>query len=260
MPDEQKAVQFLTASQIAGMFLAASTCRVPVVTKEAEMRLHPIANCVSHVLGRSSSAAYLMLFAVAVVGVCPAVAAGPPGLTGEDFQASSDPSPLDLPGDVTILAARCDPDSAFFAYRATGPAIGPYPGTFEELGVITAGAVGTETSQKAGRTVLSAHAIFTITSPVGQVQGIKNLDPHVGDAFSCQVSNIIDVLVSGIFLTYQATIRTASGTFLDSGQSSLFLQDIDVGYRQTQFDEDFVSSGPPIPIGRGRHGGKGSED
>ena len=58
----------------------------------------------------------------------------------------------------------------------------------------------------------------------------------------------------------EATIRTASGTFLDSGQSSLFLQDIDVGYRQTQFDEDFVSSGPPIPIGHGRHGGKGSED
>src|SRR5207245_9838669 len=63
--DEQKAVQILTASQIAGMFLAASTCRVPVVTKEPEMRLHPISNCVSHVLVRSSSAAYLMHFAVA---------------------------------------------------------------------------------------------------------------------------------------------------------------------------------------------------
>jgi len=220
------------------------------------MRLQLISNFVSRVIGP-----FVTLLAVAVVSVCPAVAAGPPpGLTGETLEASSDPSPLDLPGDVIILAARCDPDSAFFAYRATGPAIGPYPGTFDEVGVITAGAAGTAPSQKAGRTVLSAHAVYRITSPAGTVHGIKNLDPHVGDAFSCHVSNIIDVFVSGIFLTYRATITTVDGAFLDRGRSSLFLQDIDVGFRQTQFSEDFLSSGPPIPIGHGRHGSKGDDD
>ena len=182
--------------------------------------------------------------------VAPAMAAQPSPMTDEVLTSSGGPT-----------AVNCEVYSPQdFSFTASGTASGPYPGTFDELGVVTAGAVGTETSQKEGRTVLSAHAVYRITSPVGTVQGIKNLDPHVGDAFSCQVSNIIDVLVSGIFLTYQATITTAGGTFLDSGQSSLFLQDIDVGYRQTQFSEDFVSSGPPIPIGRGRHGSKGGDD
>src|SRR5437879_12413146 len=39
VPDEQKAVQFLTGSQVAGMCLAASPCRGPRVTTEAGMQL-----------------------------------------------------------------------------------------------------------------------------------------------------------------------------------------------------------------------------
>jgi hypothetical protein len=109
----------------------------------------------------------LAMFALSgVATAAPAV----PSLEGETLQAT---------GQLFNHAATCDPSgSSTIPFHWSGFAIGPYPGTFTEDGVVT---IGPQTGFGAGRfgfalgQVTHFDANFTIDSPAGTVTGSKHL-------------------------------------------------------------------------------------
>ena len=151
----------------------------------------------------------------------------PPSLTGEAFA-----------GSPTITSASCNPTGqSTFTYHIVGGAFGPYPGTFEETGVVTIGPqVGAFPS---GDPLVSLTAEFTIDSPTGQVEGTKTLVPGPNALGIC-----IDPVrfATAINLQYEATITTASGTFHDEGTSNLgSVGSVSAG-GELGFSEGFVST------------------
>src|SRR5437667_10551392 len=91
----------------------------------------------------------------------------PPTLTGEFF--------IDTPVSIT---ATCNPGAtSTMSFSANGIASGPYPGTFTETGTVTIG--GTPTGGFVAGIpfyqVTLVDAVFTISSPVGQVTGTTQL-------------------------------------------------------------------------------------
>jgi hypothetical protein len=144
--------------------------------------------------------------AAVAFGLATAAVAGaqqaPPTLTGESFHQ-------DLP---TITSVDCN-QTTHFTYFATGTATGPYPGTFTETGSLTFNEL---------------EATFTIDSPVGQVTGTKTANVGVGCAQGPPCSGAEECSDEGGSYntnpggfaddqTYEATIQTATGRFLDSG-------------------------------------------
>jgi hypothetical protein len=113
------------------------------------------------------------------VGVALPAQAAPPqtvtghGLLGEGFAASG--GFAGTRGTLTVTT-NCNPQgNSTISYHATGPALGPYPGTFEESGTFT---IGPQTLPSphpgfSNGTLIDFHATFTIDSPLGQVSGEK---------------------------------------------------------------------------------------
>lgn len=188
-------------------------------------------------MGRRSTA--LVIAAVAVLAM-PAVATAQSTLDGEVF--SQNPGE----GTLVITSASCDPTgTSTFSFFATGPATGPYPGTFEESGTIT---IGPHLSSTIGA-ALTVTAFFTIDSVNGDVTGTKSFTGP-SDTIASQGGLCLDagqtlrsVNLNSAGVTYSATITTSSGTFHDEGDAdinvleqtlaSLFLSD----FRQAFFSD-----------------------
>jgi len=138
----------------------------------------------------------------------------PPTLTGESLNAGTDEgSSCGYPGSFTFSMA--------------GAATGPYAGTFTETG---------NGAAEAGPSyALSAlTATFTIQSPQGTVTGTKALSQTV---FTCY-ANPNQYLVEGN-MTYQATIHTPTGNYLDHGTG---VTEVGVNPRGNVLIETFTSS------------------
>ncbi len=172
----------------------------------------------------------------------------PPTLTGETLLAGLFVPP---PGtsSVVVTSASCNPSgTSTFTYQASGPAAGPYPGTFTETGTVSMGPQNIPGTPPNG-TLTSWTASFTIASPVGNVQGTKTLAPNApslpgictgADAlFPAQRS-----AATGLqnVLAYTATITVPGGAqFTDHGGSEASVNEFPDFPPFNNFFEDFTS-------------------
>jgi hypothetical protein len=150
------------------------------------------------------------------------------------------------------VSGECNPTgNTTLTFTASGPAVGPFPGTFTETGTVTMGAPGTGVLEEDGptaREVLDFDAQFTVDSELGQVTGTKSRDPAA--PISSGVCNqpdpsfrVIDLSVTGV--DYQATITTSTSTFTDSGVASvgsIHAQGTPSSEETTHFVESFLVS------------------
>ena len=206
-----------------------------------------------------------VLIALTATALVPASAAAqaPAPLTGEHLQAISYPLPpgADEPGDIVVTQRACAADgSGSVSFTATGHAVGPYPGTFEETVTATWGPSFLAPPPPGGPTNLhSVEASFSIDSPLGQVIGKKVFDPTAEPLYT-QAGECFDFAESGSGsatnvneapVCYLATITNASGTFADRGRAPVNFSSTYVGNPQGEpppesqlsrtFYEDFVS-------------------
>lgn len=206
----------------------------------------------------------------AVLGLAAIQAAGATGesndpgtgtrtLAGEEFLAND-----------VAMTFRCDDPNqqSTVQFSASGPATGPYPGTFTAQGTVTIAPqtiAGPRLGTVAGA-LLSLNETFTINSPLGTVAGHKTLQagqPTDQSEGTCMhVTNFVAGPVSGGSGTvvelfsqpaYEATIQEPSGVYQVHGETSFSTTEIDligscsVGpcpYRQASFDEFFLTSIP----------------
>jgi hypothetical protein len=174
----------------------------------------------------------------AAVFAAPASAAVPATLSGEIF--SDNPGE----GSSSITSASCNPTgTSTFSFEASGPAIGPYPGTFTEAGTITIG------PQTPGlfTAVQSFTASFTISSPAGDVSGTKSVtgptNPVLGNAECLDApDNARAANLNSAGVTYDARIATPDGTFFDHGATDVnVLEQHVIGFDASDFREEFFS-------------------
>lgn len=210
------------------------------------------------------------LLAAALLGAAaaPAAAQGPPTLTGENLTASEPTFPAS--SDVETSNATCDREgTSTFSFFATGPANGPYPGTFTETGTVTIGPQNETNPIFFGSgSVISLEVEFTIDSPLGQVTGTKSVtipdDPTLPNNGTCtsffdhpELGTGTRRAFSSQHATYDARIVTADGTFFDRGTSSIGLFHTSSNTVESSgFNETFVSAltevEPELPARRGK--------
>jgi hypothetical protein len=138
-----------------------------------------------------------------------------------------------------ITEAACDADGGRFRYEADGTAVGPYPGTFEEAGTVTAGPGGGFSD----RQLLTLEAEFTIHSAQGEVTGRKRLPEPVPITTTtraiCVPGAGIQVFALSTALCYQANLP---GGDRDRGSSELIIGRSEPGQNLfDQFLETFTS-------------------
>jgi hypothetical protein len=201
-----------------------------------------------------------LVIAASALLALPGLAAAQGTLSGEVF------SDVFGEGDLVITSASCNPTgTSTFSFLATGPATGPYPGTYEETGTVT---IGPQTPGLA-TAVLSFTASFTIDSAVGDVTGTKSFtgpsDPVAAqdgtclDASSLGTTRSMNLDSAGV--TYDATILTADGTFADHGDADVNVleQTLDDVLVSSAFREEFFS-GLPEPEQENTRPGLGCGD
>jgi hypothetical protein len=140
---------------------------------------------------------------------------------------------------ATAAVERCaDPGTARVPFHMEGGASGPFPGTFEETGVVSVGPrTGTTTGGGVGveigeGPVRALRATFRITSGDTTIEGVKWLDPSAGvglagcDAFVDAPSSINpgwlftgwSLILERIPVRYRATITTPDGSSMVHGE------------------------------------------
>ena len=182
-----------------------------------------------------------------VTGATPAWAQAPSSLNGERFQGAEflyNDWPSIYPGDGS-QPVGCNPNgTSRIEFTETGVATGPYPGTFTEHVTVVLG----PQSPQGGASqpgilvgdIISFHAEFEIDSPLGDVTGTKTLAPkrsendYITNEGSCFSASAPDGTEFGYpylddftfanrsvnaYLTYEATIETADGTYRDEGNA-----------------------------------------
>jgi hypothetical protein len=182
-----------------------------------------------------------------------------PDMTGETFQAQQnffDPAPV---GELQVNSQCTPTGNATISYTASGPAVGPYPGTFEETGTVLLGPEGTGPVEQGpeARQVLEFSADFTVDSGPNRVTGTKSLDPEdvdpatdFGYCFDFQTDPPSRHTSVHLYASYEATITTPTGRFGDSGTANV------VVYKPPEnpaepiyhFFELFTSTGPVVPL------------
>jgi hypothetical protein len=127
----------------------------------------------------------------------------PPTLTGEGLAGTG----------RFVQRGDCRTGPVAVDYLVRGPAGGPYPGTFVEVGrvLIQGFIVGFE-------------AGFFISSPAGLVTGRKTFE-SMDIGITCLDGRVVFVSAAGAEVTarYTAIIRTRSGTFRDAGSTEIDL-------------------------------------
>lgn len=166
-----------------------------------------------------------------------------PSMAGETFSAMTRVGAGDEPGEVRVTAFSCTANSASVSFVATGPAAGPYPGTFTETGTITAGPPDVD----GNRFTTSFDAEYEIRSSTGRVTGTK-IQTGPG-AFICNQSGIGQVSVGSVLTVYQAHIRFRGTRCFDAGTARTefghFPGDV------TSFAELFINGNDPTSCHRG---------
>ena len=185
----------------------------------------------------------LVTLLAGAIGTAPRALATPPPMTGEFFVSNVTSGSETLTTDATC--SRTDPST--ITYAATGTAVGPYPGTFTESGVVTV------STQAAGQfsngvplyKVSAIEAFFTVQSTFGDVAGTKRLvatdvyaacETFAGEVFPSTYPpvgvtghyRLLNPSSNGYGLAYDAIIRTADGVYRDRGISGLLLNDVDL--------------------------------
>jgi hypothetical protein len=192
--------------------------------------------------------------ATALWSAAPA-AAQVPSLSGEQLVATGEvfgfPQPA-TPGEFTTTGT-CNPEgTSTFSFTATGPAFGPYPGTFEENGTFS---LVPDPSAPNGFSLSAFHATFTIDSVNGEVTGTKEFADLVpGAGPSCRPTDQYQVSSGASLTNYEATIRPAAGgTYTTEGQaesSSLYNSDAPGEPANfADFSETFLTGTPPVSEG-----------
>jgi hypothetical protein len=148
----------------------------------------------------------------------------PPTLDTEGLAAqtsNADPPIPDEPGDVTLTPDTCSeaqgPETKTITYVASGPAAGPYPGTFTESGTFAIGSGGQ----------ITFTATFAIDSTIGEVTGTKSAQNLSGSVTCVRTLGAERVQLSAPRgqTSYEAEIVTpSSGTFVDRGKTSVVVE------------------------------------
>lgn len=139
----------------------------------------------------------------------------PPTLTGEHFEGVPD------------VTTDCHPDgTSTVTFSVSGVAVGPYPGTYTEVGKATIGpqTLSPEGGSSTG-TLVTFDAVFTIDSPAGTVTGTKAIalpltDPGTQVAIGeCNTFQNVELTaaIDRYTARYDAQISTAGGDFADRG-------------------------------------------
>ncbi len=215
---------------------------------------------------RTTPLAVVLVMALAIAPASAFGQSAAPDLSGENFAAFSN-SVLGGVGSVDTTSRSCDVNGeGSLSVIATGPAAGPYPGTFREELSVTLGERLRETPDSE-RPVRTLNATFTIDSPAGQVSGTKSFDPSQSNALGECFNDsrfpgdpsppFFDA--GGQFTSYTATITTPQGcTFRDTGSATFNLIDSGGGTGRV-FGEDFFTDGRR-PVLVGTCGGGGDDD
>ena len=181
---------------------------------------------------------------------------GPSSLQGEFMASSQDPF-LGGAGQIDVTAS-CTPTiggTFTLTYSASGFAFGPYTGTFTETGTVKGvitGVTGDAFEIPAG-VVTEWKATFSIDSIVGKVTGEKVLNESV-HLLCAEDESYGDLEYASALLDYEAKIKTATGTFTDTGESSaVVLSQCLFGpcTAETEYEfffEDFLLSTGVLPL------------
>jgi hypothetical protein len=198
------------------------------------------------------------LFAAGLAGAAaPQAMAQPPAappLTGEHLAAASG-----LSGQAGTIDIRgeCRPTSGrpIITYTATGPATGPYPGTFRETGTATLSQI---TLINLGVPLVAFTARFTIDSPVGRVSGTRQLNASFYHWGICNVDTSrgfpVDINDSSVYgSSYAAVISTAAGTCTTAGSAHVFVAEQDTHQPNPsvdfgRLDAYFMAGTPPTCV------------
>ena len=177
----------------------------------------------------------------------------PPSLQGEAFLAIQQPTNIFGEVDIASSCTATVGETFTMNYSASGPAFGPYPGTFTESGTATVTLTAPDFFPgTASGVVINWTANFAIDSPVGQVTGTKTFSAttaavcfhNFGVFFS--PTTFVDDEAAHAQLNYRATIRTTDGTFTDHGDALVQLAKGCAGLVQgacdIQDEEVFVES------------------
>jgi hypothetical protein len=179
--------------------------------------------------------------------VQPASAQDPGTLMGEILEANLNfisPEPF---GEVHVNG-ECSPDgNTTLTFTASGPAVGPFPGTFTESGtiILVPPGSGPGTSPES-RDLQSFDAQFTIDSDLGQVTGTKAKtgpdDLSGGLCFAEPSFRLVNLAFEEV--GYEATVTTPTGNSEYSGlaQSSLHTQGVPMEESVRHFVEEFQTS------------------
>jgi hypothetical protein len=176
----------------------------------------------------------------------------PPTLSGESFAAGLFTTPAGL-GSIVVTSASCNPaGNSSFSYQVSGPAAGPYPGTFTETGTVTMGPQNNPSGFSNPTALITGWTVnFTITSPTGSVTGTKTLPAGATDTVGiCTTASQSPVNVEQYAanvvlppgLAYTATITVSGSPFGDQGLSfPVTFNDIPVAAASNNFNESFAS-------------------
>jgi hypothetical protein len=190
---------------------------------------------------------------VAVLALCvPAAAAQVPPrtLTGESFAAGLFTTPAGL-GSIAVTSATCNPaGTSSFSYLVSGPATGPYPGTFTETSTVTMGPQNIPAGSSNPTALITGWTVsFTITSPAGSVTGTKTLPTGTTGVGICTTASqspvgaeqyAANVVAPG--LAYKATITFSGAQFGDHGLSfPVTFNDVPATAASNNFNESLAS-------------------
>jgi hypothetical protein len=187
-------------------------------------------------------------------------------------RAQTTPQPTTLDGEILAdpspsVSATCNPDgTSTITFEASGLAVGPFAGTFEETGEATVGPQSAPPDPPGGDiagTLTSFTATFTIDSPAGQVTGSKELLAEVELGGTCQDEpRSIRVIDAPEGVRYTAEIQTPTGeTFVDRGSSIVTVADVEATGEDpggSTFAEHFMSQ--PLPTSKDECKKGGFED
>jgi hypothetical protein len=181
----------------------------------------------------------------------------PPDLAGEHFETYSPES------SVIVTSRTCDREgTSRLTFVASGPATGPYTGTFREEGTVTLGPHSLRDAEgnPIGR-VLSFETAFTIEStvPPATVTGTKTLGDFperdmIGFCMDRPLASVADQWsTQNQPLRYDAVIRFGAARFADAGpgRGGLYvnLNTVSPIYDARVFNEDFFTDlVPPVSL------------
>jgi hypothetical protein len=194
----------------------------------------------------------LVLTVLALAGLPqPALGQVAPDLGGEEWRVGTDF------GGTLTTSWTCEPDRASLTLDASGPATGPYPGTFTEHYEVALGPP--LVAEELTRNATSLTASFTIDSITGyHVEGTKTYEPSTPHTGECD-QRVFGA--GGVVTAYEATITAPDGcTYVDRGSAGADVSSLRPG--PESFGEVFLTDGvPPAAVGPcAGGGGEGDDD